>query len=106
MGPLGLLDLTSEEWDIHGYRLSRYATQWAFYLGQHWTHRREQGEAQITMNYVKAIADYKINFTFGKGIQFTAPEQNAAITPALLQLVWTQHNNKERVLREAAQYGG
>ncbi len=103
ISPLGLVELADEEFEVHGPRLNRYAACWAWYLGHHWSHRREMGEQQITMNYVKTMSDYITNFTFGKSVQFRTPEENAAIIPHLLAKVWEVDNDKPKVLWEMGQ---
>jgi hypothetical protein len=103
ISPLGLVELADEEFEVHGPRLNRYSAAWAWYLGHHWAYRREFGESQFYMNYVRTMSDYITNFTFGKGVQFRTPEQNNAIIPHLLNKVWGQHNNKEHVLWEMGQ---
>lgn len=105
VSPLGLVELADEEFEVHGPRLNRYAAEWAWYLGHHWSYRREMGEQNITLNYVRTFADYVINFAFGKGIEFQCPEQNNAIIPHLLQQVWEVHNYKHSVLWEMGQLG-
>jgi hypothetical protein len=35
ISPLGLVELSDEEFEVHGPRLNRYAQGWAFYLGHH-----------------------------------------------------------------------
>lgn len=75
-------------------------------LGHHWTHRREMGDQQITLNYTRTLADYINNFTFGKGVHFKVPEQNAAIIPHLLAKVWESDNDKMKVLWEMGQLAG
>jgi hypothetical protein len=103
ISPLGLVELADEEFEVHGPRLNRYAAAWAWYLGHHWSYRREMGESQFYMNYVRTMSDYITNFCFGKGVQFRVPEQNAAIIPHLLSKVWEQHNSKHYVLWEMGQ---
>ena len=103
ISPLGLVELADEEFEVHGPRLNRYAAAWAWYLGHHWSYRREMGESQFYMNYVRTMSDYITNFCFGKGIQFRTPEANAAIVPRLLNTVWEDHNNKHYVLWEMGQ---
>ena len=103
ISPLGLVELADEEFEVHGPRLNRYASAWAWYLGHHWSYRREMGESQFYMNYVRTMSDYITNFCFGKGIQFRCPEQNAAIIPSLLHQVWEIHNSKHYVLWEMGQ---
>ena len=106
ISPLGLVELADEEFEVHGPRLNRYSAAWAWYLGHHWAYRREFGESQFYMNYVRAMSDYITNFCFGKGVQFRTPEQNNAIIPHLLNKVWGEHNNKEHVLWEMGQLAG
>lgn len=103
ISPLGLVELADEEFEVHGPRLNRYSAAWAWYLGHHWSYRREMGEQNITMNYVRTMSDYITNFTFGKGVSWGCPEQNGAIIPHLLQTVWEQHNNKHFALWEMGQ---
>ena len=103
ISPLGLVELADEEFEVHGPRLNRYSAAWAWYLGHHWAYRREFGESQFYLNYVRTMSDYITNFCFGKGVQFRTPEQNNAIIPHLLNKVWGQHNNKEHVLWEMGQ---
>lgn len=106
VSPLGLVELADEEFEVHGPRLNRYASCWAWYLGHHWSYRREMGEQNITLNYVRTMADYITNFCFGKGIQFRTPEQTQSIVPQLLHKVWEDHNSKTHVLWEMGQLAG
>ena len=106
ISPLGLVELADEEFEVHGPRLNRYSSAWAWYLGHHWSYRREMGESQFYMNYVRTMSDYITNFCFGKGVQFKAPEQNNAIIPHLLDDIWNSHNNKHKVLWEMGQLAG
>lgn len=103
ISPLGLVELADEEFEVHGPRLNRYSSCWAFYLGHHWSYRREMGEQNITMNYVRTMSDYITNFCFGKGVNWKVPPQNGAIIPHLLQKVWEQDNSKHYVLWEMGQ---
>lgn len=103
ISPLGLVELADEEFEVHGPRLNRYSTCWAWYLGHHWSYRREMGEQNITLNYIRTMSDYITNFCFGKGVQWKVPEQNAAVIPHLLHKVWEQDNSKHYVLWEMGQ---
>lgn len=103
ISPLGLVELADEEFEVHGPRLNRYSAAWAWYLGHHWSHRREMGDNNVTMNYVRTMSDFITNFCFGKGIQFKVPEQNQAIIPRLLHEVWDNHNNKHYLLWQMGQ---
>jgi hypothetical protein len=106
ISPLGLVELADEEFEVHGPRLNRYAATWAWYLGHHWSQRREMGEQNITMNYTRTMSDYITNFCFGKGVHFRTPEANAAIIPHLLHRVWEVDNNKMHTLWEMGQLAG
>jgi hypothetical protein len=106
ISPLGLVELADEEFEVHGPRLNRYSSAWAWYLGHHWSYRREMGESAFYLNYVRTMSDYITNFCFGKGVQFKTPEQNNAIIPHLLDDVWNTHNNKGKVLWEMGQLAG
>lgn len=98
VSPLGLIELSDEEFEIHGPRLTRYANSAAFYLGHHWAYRRPPGEPQLTANYVAAFSDYLTNFTFSKSVMFQVDPAFTHITPALLDRVWNQDNRKDELL--------
>lgn len=106
VSPLGLVELADEEFEVHGPRLNRYASNWAWYLGHHFAYKRELGDNNLVFNYVKAFADYLNNFTFGKGVNFGAPEATAAITPYILKRAWEEDNDKPTLLWEIGQFGG
>ena len=105
ISPLGLVELADEEFEVHGPRLNRYSLNWAMYLGHHWGYRREQGEAQISLNYYRSFIDYISRFTFGNGVHFRSPKLTEAIVPDRLERVWTVDNDKMHVLLEMAQLG-
>jgi len=98
VSPLGLIELSDEEFEVHGPRLTRYANAAAFYLGHHWAYRRPPGEPQVTMNYVAAFSDYLTNFTFGKTVMFQVDPMFTHITPALLDRIWDQDNSKDELM--------
>ena len=106
ISPLGLVELADEEFEVHGPRLNRYSLNWAMYLGHHASYRRQAGETQMVMNYYRAITDYIINFSFGKGVHFRSPKQTEGIIPDLLERAWTVDNDKGTVLWEMGQQGG
>ena len=106
ISPLGLVELSDEEFEVHGPRMNRYAQSWAFYLGHHWGYRRAQGEPQITYNYARAFSDFICNFTFSRGVQFKTAKEYEGIIPGLLKRVWEVDNNKESILWEMGQQGG
>lgn len=98
VSPLGLIELSDEEFEVHGPRLNRYSNAAAFYLGHHWAYRRPPGEPQITANYVSAFSDFLTSFTFSKSIGFEVDPAFTHITPALLDRVWSQDNEKDELL--------
>lgn len=106
ISPLGLVELADEEFEVHGPRLNRYSSNWAFYLGHHWAFRREMGESQLVVNYVQALADWINNFCFARGVFFQSPKMYAHIVPALLKRIWEVDNSKEKILWEMGQQGG
>lgn len=105
ISPLGLIELSDEEFEVHGPRLNRYASNWAFYLGHHWGYRREMGEPQITFNYTRALSDWMTNFTFGRGINFKTPKETESIVPHLLHRIWEVDNDKRQILWGMGQTG-
>jgi hypothetical protein len=105
ISPLGLVELSDEEFEVHGPRLNRYATSWAFYLGRHWSYRRELGEPQLTFNYTRAFSDFLTSFCFGRGASFQSPDATSAIVPYLLQRVWEKDNRKDNILWELGNSG-
>ncbi len=106
VSPLGLVELADEEFEVHGPRLNRYAANWAWYLGQHWSYRRPNGDNNLTFNYVRALQDYITNFCFGKGVNWRTPKVTEAIVPGILRRVWEEDNPKERTLWDIGQQGG
>ena len=47
----------TEEFEVHGPRLTRYAIGSGLLLaGHHWAYRRPPGEPQVTANYVAAMS--------------------------------------------------
>lgn len=105
VSPLGLIELSDEEFEVHGPRMARYAQAWAFYLGHHWAYRREAGEPQLVFNYVKALSDFLTNFSFSRGMTFSCDKMFQHIIPALLDRVWTVDNKKEQLLWEMGNIG-
>lgn len=105
ISPLGLVELSDEEFEVHSPRLNRYALAWAMFLGHHWSSLREAGEPQLTFNYCRSLSEFITNFTFGKGIGFRSPKSTEAIVPQVLQEVWEVDNNKEAILFETGQTG-
>jgi hypothetical protein len=106
ISPLGLVELSDEEFEMHGPRLNRYAEYWAWYLGHHWGTRREFGDPQLTFNYIKAFSDYINNFCFSRGIAFDTVKEFDHIIPALLKRIWQMDNNMKAVTWEMGQQGG
>lgn len=107
ISPLGLVELADEEFEVHGPRLNRYASNWAFYLGHHWSYRREIGEPQLTFNWTRTFSDFMTNFVLKEGVIFHSPHATQAIIPELLRTVWEEHNpqTKEQLLWEIHMQG-
>lgn len=108
ISPLGIVELADEEFEVHGPRLNRYASNWAFYLGHHWSYRREIGEPQLTFNWCMAFSDFLTNFALTNGVNFGSPHATEAIVPELLRQVWEEHQpqGKDAVMWEMMQQGG
>lgn len=83
------------------------ASNWAFYLGHHWSYRREIGEPQLTFNWCKTFSDFLTNFALTNGVVFQSPHATQAIVPELLRTVWEEHQpqGKDSVLWEMMQQG-
>ncbi len=105
ISPLGLVELADEEFEVHGPRLNRYSLNWAMYLGHHYAYKREAGEPQVVLNYYRTMVDYLNRFTFGRGISFRSPKATEALIPDILERVWQQDNDKEKILLEMGQQG-
>lgn len=105
ISPLGLVELAEEEFEVHGPRLNRYASNLAWFLGHHWGYKREAGETQLTFNYCAAFSRYLTSFTFSRGVHFAADKAFEHITPALLKRVWEVDNNKEKTLMQIGTLG-
>lgn len=105
VSPLGLVELADEEFEVHGPRLNRYATNWAWYLGHHYAAAKAPGDNNLTFNYVRAFSDFTTNFCFARGIEFTTPKQYQHIVPALLKRIWETDNDKPTLVWEIGQQG-
>lgn len=105
VSPLGLIELSDEEHEIHGQRMARYASYWAAYLGYMWGYKAAPGETQVTANYAKALVEYIVNFCFGRGVHFGAEKQYEHIVPALLKRIWETDNEKQSLLWEMGLQG-
>lgn len=55
---------------------------------------------------MRAFADFILNFTFSRGVQFKTAQEYEAIIPGLLKKIWEVDNNKESILWEMGQQGG
>lgn len=105
ISPLGLVELSEEEFEIHGPRMQRYANAAAFYLGHHWSYVEPTGEPQLTLNYTKSLSDFLVNFCFSKGVAFKSDKMYTHLVPALLDRVWSRDNDKGRILWETGNMG-
>ncbi|MFE9834024.1 phage portal protein [Streptomyces sp. NPDC005551] len=106
VSPLGLIELSDEEFEVHGQRMSRYASYWAAYLGYMWAYRAAPGETQVTANYARALTEYAVNFCFGRGVHFGAEKKYEHVIPALLKRIWEVDNNKKPLIYEMGLQGG
>lgn len=106
ISPLGLVELADEEFEVHGPRLTRYATNWAWYLGHHYSVQHAPGDQNLTFNYVRALADFTNNFCFSRGMDFTTAKEYQHIIPALYKRIWEVDNHKMPTIMEIGQQGG
>jgi hypothetical protein len=106
VSPLGLIELSDEEFEVHGQRMSRYSSYWAAYLGYMWAYRAAPGETQLTVNYARALTEYAVNFTFGRGVHFGSEKKYQHTIPALLKRIWETDNNKKALIWEMGLQGG
>ncbi|MFE6739813.1 phage portal protein [Streptomyces tubercidicus] len=106
VSPLGLIELSDEEHEVHGQRLARYSSYWAAYLGYMWAYRTAPGETQVTANYAKALTEYAVNFSFGRGVHFGAEKKYQHVVPALLKRIWEVDNHKKALVWEMGLQGG
>ncbi|WP_020142220.1 phage portal protein [Terracoccus sp. 273MFTsu3.1] len=105
ISPLGLVELADEEFEVHGPRLNRYATNWAWYLGHHYSVAKPAGDNNLTFNYVRAFSDYTTNFCFARGVEFTTSKMYQHIVPSLYKRIWETDNDKMATLMEIGQGG-
>jgi len=91
--------------DADRQRLLRYTIFWQYYLGRHWAWRREEGEPQVTLNYVKAFINKSISFMWGKGFDWVLPDDTREVVGPILKQFW-KDNEKELWSWECAQTGG
>lgn len=105
VSPLGLIDISDEEFEVHGPRIIRYSNNWAWYLGHHWAYRAQAGEPQLTFNHVKALVNFAVNFSFGKGFSFLVDPMYQHIVPALLDRVFSKDNNRAKFFWGLGQQG-
>lgn len=106
ISPLGLVELADEEFESHGPRLNRYASNLAWFLGHHYGYKVAAGETLLTFNYVGAFSRFITNFTFSRGVHFASDKAYEHIVPALLKRVWEVDNTKERLLIQIGELGG
>ncbi len=85
-------------------RLLRYTIYWQYYLGRHWAWKREEGEPQITLNYVRAFVDKMIIFMWGKGFDLIIPDKTRSVVEPVLRNIWKE-NNQDLWGWECAQMG-
>lgn len=107
--------LFSEELGLnHARRLQAYRRYWLAYFGEHWSYKRDEGEAQNTINYCRKAVNSHLDFAFAKGFEITVPDdpstpQNEQTTKDFIKLklddTW-QRNSKNLWLIDCGQGGG
>lgn len=106
IGGYGLTDLNNDDWNGHGARFQLYSQCYLWYMGMHHSQRREVGDFNITLNYIRTMSDYITNFCYGKAPQFRSPEEYSAIIPRLLHDAWEIDNDKQSIIWELGQQAG
>lgn len=86
-------------------RVQDVLTYFQFYKGQHWKHKRPDGEPQVTANYAKAFVDKGVAFLAGKGFTINVESEAEQVTKPFLDYVWDDNNRELRFI-EIAQMGG
>ena len=86
-------------------RLQQIDEFWEFYNGDQWEVQRTDGEKLVTINYIKAIVDKSVSFSFGKGVEFQVDSDYPINPKEWLDDVW-EYNKKQIMLLEAGQMGG
>lgn len=105
ISPLGLVEVSDEEFEVHGPRMMRYSQAAAFYLGHHWQYKKAAGEPQLVINFVRALSDWMTNFVFGHGITYKTAKEYQHIVPALLDRLFTIDNHGDRFYWEVGNIG-
>ena len=99
---LGLF-INIEQRDLQ--RLRRYEEHWRFYLGEHWSFRREDGEPLVTVNLLRVLIDKGVTWLVSKGFKIDIPDPLVDVMLPPLKETW-EANNKMELLQEIAQMGG
>lgn len=86
-------------------RIQRYAEAQRFYLGNHWSFKREDGDPLVTVNYIRKLVDKSVAFLMGAGFTMKVPEPLAQVTAPKLKEVWG-YNNGALLGHEIATTGG
>lgn len=105
ISPLGLVEVSDEEFEVHGPRMMRYSQAAAFYLGHHWQYKKGVDEPQLVFNFVRAMSDWLTNFTFGHGITYKTSKEFRHIIPALLDRVFAIDNHGDQLYWELGNIG-
>jgi hypothetical protein len=69
-------------------RIRRIAEAQRFYLGQQWQFQREDGEALVTINYLRKLIDKSVEFLAAEGFSVTVPKAMTQVTLPFLTEVW------------------
>jgi len=93
--------LTSEQRRLH----EAYVRRWKFYLGEQQGFLAEDGELQLTINYIRALVDKINDFMFGNGFAFRANPNLWPFAEPFVSRVWSG-TDKELLGIELGQMGG
>jgi len=69
-------------------RLRRYNEYWRFFMGQHWSFTREDGEPLVTMNYCRRIVLKIADWLVGAGMNIDVPPVFVNHTKVVLDDTW------------------
>lgn len=85
-------------------RMMHYAENWDMYKGEQWKIPVDEGEVQLTLNYIKAVVDKSVSFLFGKGFRVICPNELKDTIGLMLQEAW-EDNDKDLFGIECGQMG-
>lgn len=89
--PVGQISLHLDIEQAEMVRLQRYAEAQRFYLGQHWSFKRESGDPLHTTNYVRKFVDKSVEFLAGRGFTVKVPTPLSKTTLPYLRKTWKKN---------------